>query len=207
MPIHDWKRVTEGTWHAFHLSWISEIQLALNGGILPNDYYAQAEQFAGPLGPDVLTLQTADAEGTDFSTNGTGHDGSNEPGGVAVATAPPRPKLTDEAEIGDYLFKRRTIAVRHSSDDRIIALLELVSPGNKQSRHAIRTFTDKAVEALYRGFHLVIVDLFPPTPRDPSGIHAAIWGEFSDTEFVMPANERTINSCCLLGRFAEACIR
>ena len=50
MPIHDWTRVTAGTWHAFHLSWIAEIQLALNGGILPEDYYAQAEQIAGPLG-------------------------------------------------------------------------------------------------------------------------------------------------------------
>src|SRR5437764_238087 len=66
MPIHDWTRVTAGTWHAFHLSWISEIQLVLNGGILPADYYALAEQIAGPLGPDVLTLQE-----TDPSPNGT----------------------------------------------------------------------------------------------------------------------------------------
>ncbi|MGZ3396124.1 MAG: DUF4058 family protein, partial [Isosphaeraceae bacterium] len=58
MPIHDWTRVTAGTWHAFHLSWIAEIQLTLNEGRLPPSYYVQAEQIAGPLGPDVLTLQT-----------------------------------------------------------------------------------------------------------------------------------------------------
>lgn len=28
MLIHDWTRVTARTWHAFHLSWIAEIQLA-----------------------------------------------------------------------------------------------------------------------------------------------------------------------------------
>ena len=51
MPIHDWTRVSAGTFHAFHLSWISEIQEALNSGLLPADYYAQAEQTGGPMGP------------------------------------------------------------------------------------------------------------------------------------------------------------
>ena len=60
MPIHDWTRVTAGTWHDFHLAWIAEIRNALNGGRLPPSYYAQAEQIAGPMGPDVLTLQTPD---------------------------------------------------------------------------------------------------------------------------------------------------
>lgn len=58
MPIHDWTRVTAGTWHDFHLAWIAEIRKELNGGRLPPSYYAQAEQIVGPLGPDVLTLQT-----------------------------------------------------------------------------------------------------------------------------------------------------
>ena len=58
MPIHDWTRVGVGTWHDFHLVWIAEIRNVLNDGLLPSDYYAQAEQIIGPLGPDVLTLQT-----------------------------------------------------------------------------------------------------------------------------------------------------
>ena len=37
---------------------------------------------------------------------------------------------------------------------------ELVSPGNKSSRRAIRSFVEKAVESLFRGFHLLIFD--PP---------------------------------------------
>lgn len=185
MPIHDWTRVTAGTWHAFHLSWIAEIQLALNGGLLPSDYYAQAEQIAGPLGPDVLTLQTPDISG-----NGSNPSSSTEgTGGLLVMTSPPRPKLIAEDEMNDYVLKRRTIIIRHASGDRIVALLEIVSPGNKAARHALRSFVEKAVEALYRGYHLLIVDLFPPGPRDPRGIHAAIWNEFADSDFAPPEAE------------------
>jgi len=185
MPIHDWTRVTAGTWHAFHLSWISEIQEALNDGRLPPDYYAQAEQIAGPLGPDVLTLQEPATP-----LNGT-HSRSAEvsAGGVATATAPPPMRHTMEAEMNDYVLKRRTIVIRHSSGDRIVALLEIVSPGNKSARHAIESFVEKAVEALYRGYHLLIIDLFPPGPRNPNGIHARIWGEFSDEPYHLSPDE------------------
>jgi hypothetical protein len=179
VPIHDWTRVSAGTWHAFHLSWIAELQLALNSGLLPEDYYAQAEQIAGPLGPDVLTLQMPD----DPSNGATGPRGT----GVALGTAPPRVLVTAEAEMDDYVLKRRTLVIRHASGDRIVALLEVVSPGNKSSRHALRTFIDKAVEALYRGFHLLVIDLFPPGRRDPHGIHGAIWNEISDDPFELPA--------------------
>jgi hypothetical protein len=183
MPIHDWTRVPAGTWHAFHLSWIAEIQEALNDGRMPPDYYAQAEQIAGPLGPDVLTLQEPDAPSNGHPAGVPGG------GGVAVATAPPRMRHTAEAEMNDYVLKRRTVVIRHSSGDRIVALLEIVSPGNKASRRAIESFVEKAAEALYRGFHLSVIDLFPPGPRDPHGIHAAIWAEFSDEPFEPPAGE------------------
>ena len=45
------------------------------------------------------------------------------------------------------------------------------------------------MEALYRGFHLLVVGLFPPTPRDLHGIHAAIWGEIGDELFALPSDE------------------
>jgi len=182
MPIHDWTRVSAGTWHAFHLSWTSEIQLALNDGLLPPDYYAQAEQIIGPLGPDVLTLQTAQPPANGHAGNGT----ATIPGTVAVATAPPRTRLTSVMDLADYTLKRRTIVVRHNSGDRIIALIELVSPGNKESRHALRTFVEKAAESLMRGYHLLIVDLFPPGPRDPDGIHGAICDEISNAGYTQP---------------------
>jgi hypothetical protein len=91
--------------------------------------------------------------------------------------------------MNDYVLKRRTIVIRHTSGDRIVALLEIVSPGNKSARHALRSFVEKAVEALYRDYHLLIIDLFPPGPRDPQGIHGAIWSEFSDALFEQPPDE------------------
>lgn len=182
MPIHDWTRVPAGIWHDFHLGWIAEIRNALNGGILPTDYYALAEQIAGPLGPDVLTLQESSP-----APDGASAPGAN--GAVAVSAAPPRMRVSAEAEMDDYILKRRTLIIRHASDDRMVALLEIVSPGNKASRHALRSFRDKAVEALYRGYHLLLVDLFPPGPRDPSGIHGVVWAELCDTPFQLPVGE------------------
>jgi hypothetical protein len=182
MPIHDWTRVSAGTFHDFHLAWIAELRNNLNGGVLPPSYYAQAEQIVGPLGPDVLTLQA-----NDYPPAANGAAPQPTPTGVAVA--PPRARVMASAEMDDYVLKRRTVVIRHSSNDRIVALVEIVSPGNKSSRHALRSFVEKAVEALYRGFHLLVVDLFPPTPRDPQGIHAAIWGEISDEPFALPPDE------------------
>jgi len=135
MPIHDWTRVTAGTWHAFHLGWIAEIQQSLNGGLLPPEYYALAEQIAGPLGPDVLALHVPN--NSDPATNGKHFDSSG--GGIAVATAAPPMRITAEAEMNDYVLKRRTIVIRHSSGDDIVALLEIVFPGNKGATNARRT--------------------------------------------------------------------
>lgn len=180
MPIHDWTRVTAGIWHDFHLAWIAEIRNVLNDGLLPRDYYALAEQIAGPLGPDVLTLQEVQSKPADAGASS---------GATATALPPPRMRISAEAEMDDYVLKRRTLVIRHAGGDRIVALLEMVSPGNKSARHALRAFVEKAVEALYRGYHLMIIDLFPPGPRDPHGIHAAIWGEFSDDAAPLPPQE------------------
>ena len=56
MPVHDWTKVEAGIFHSFHVGWIPEIQKALNGGLLPEGYYALIEQHAGKSIPDVLTL-------------------------------------------------------------------------------------------------------------------------------------------------------
>jgi len=56
MPVHEWTRVTAGTFHHFHNAWITELCNALNGGLLPEDYYALGEQRSGDVSPDVLTL-------------------------------------------------------------------------------------------------------------------------------------------------------
>jgi hypothetical protein len=70
MPAHDWTRVDPGIFPAFHHSWIEEIARALNRGLLPEDYYALPEQYAGGFGPDVLTLQGTPSSDEDEDAGG-----------------------------------------------------------------------------------------------------------------------------------------
>lgn len=39
----------------------------------------------------------------------------------------------------------------------------------------LRAFVEKAAAALQAGYHLLILDLWPPGSFDPAGIHGAIW--------------------------------
>jgi hypothetical protein len=82
----------------------------------------------------------------------------------------------------------RAVVVRHTSNHEVIALIELVSPGNKASRATLSSFARKAQEALEAGIHLLIVDVFPPGPRDPHGIHRVIWEEGREGDFALPAD-------------------
>jgi hypothetical protein len=186
MPVHDWTRVTPGIFHGFHHRWISSISDFLNEKLLPPSFYALPEQIAGGLGPDVLTLESKFPSNGNHSGNGLASPGIAKQAGVALATSPPKVRFTAAAEPDMYAAKAKAIAIRHASDDRVVAVLEIVSPGNKSNRHGVRTFVEKAVEFLKAGIHLLIVDLFPPTPRDPRGLPAAVWTEIMDHQFSAP---------------------
>lgn len=186
MPVHDWTRASAGTLHDFHTAWITELRKALNRGLLPSGYYALAEQVAGDIGPDVLTLES---RGTPDS-NGHSDDSpldSDDDGGVAVAVAPPRVRVTAEVrEIHINAIRRRRLVIRHASGDRVVAFLEIVSPGNKDGARLLNSFLDKAVAALVGGYHLLVIDLFPPGPHDPNGIHGAIWDSIDGPGYQAP---------------------
>ncbi len=181
MAIHDWTRVDAGIFHHFHHGWIEEISRGLNAGRLPDDYYALAEQFAGGFGPDVPTLQDTSAPKDDAATATSGR--------VALLTAP-KVQVTGETDMAFYRRKQSTIVIRHVSGDRIVAMIEVVSPGNKVSRNPLRAFVDKAAQLLDRGIHLLILDLLPPGRRDPQGIHGVIWEAIAGAEYTMPADRR-----------------
>src|SRR4051812_48445648 len=104
MPMHDWTRVEAGGYHHFHHEWIFEISRTPNRGRLPPDPYAMAEQQAAGFGPDVLTLQDVD---DDSAT---------------------RPKTTPHPQTPAEFHRRKksSIAVRHVSGDRIVAMIEIV---------------------------------------------------------------------------------
>jgi hypothetical protein len=166
MPIHDWTRMLTGDFHHFHARWIQAIADALNSGGLPPEYMALSEQVAGGPIPDVVTLKSA------------ARPPKGEPGGLAVATAPPTARLVDHIERAVYRRKKDRVVIRHGRG-KVVAIIELVSPGNKDSRDAIRAFVDKAHDILAQRVSLLVVDLFPPTRRDPQGIHKAIWDSYA----------------------------
>jgi hypothetical protein len=179
MPVHDWTRVEAGIFHDFHHAWIEEIKRALNSGLLPPDYYAMAEQHAAGFGPDVLTLQSHREVGDEASSS---HHGGN--GGLLLA--PPRQPITAETEMEFYRRKQNSVVVRHVSGDEIIAVVEVVFPGNKSGRNALRSFIEKAARFLDEGVHLLVLDLLPPGSRDPQGIHGEIWEEIAGQEYPLP---------------------
>lgn len=172
MPVHDWTRVSAGTFHDFHSVWIAFLRTTLNQGILPSPFYALAEQVAGDIGPDVLTLHSESGNGQSPFDSGSE---SLAQGVVAVEKAPPRVQYSLKTEKELYAEKQKHLTIRHSSNDRIIALIEIISPGNKDTLVHFRKFMDKAQEALKQGIHLLLIDLFPPTARDPHRIHGEIW--------------------------------
>jgi hypothetical protein len=175
MPVHDWTRVDAGLFNAFHQQWISFLSSALNSGVLPPDYFALPEQYIqGPI-PDVLTLKLSPG------TEGDGHSA----GGVAVATAPPRARLVRRSEAEAYAGKANRITVRHRHG-QVVAVIEIVSPGNKASRADFRAFVEKSADLILQCIHLLVIDLFPPSKRDPQGIPKAIWDEIQESDLELP---------------------
>lgn len=133
MPVHDWTRVDAGIFHDFHTVWVGQLRTALNEGLLPEGYYALAEQHA----------------------------------------------------------RRRSLAIRHISGHRLIALVEIVSAANKDRPQHVDEFAANAVSALDAGVHLLLFDLFPPGRHDSGGMHGVIRQRLDDSEetYDLPAQE------------------
>ena len=106
-----------------------------------------------------------------------------------MAPSLPAPALVRQAEDRIYVRKADRIAVRHRHG-QVVAVVEIVSPGNKASTNELRTFVEKSSDLIVQGVHLLVIDLFPPSKRDPQGIHKAIWDEFVEEDFELPADKR-----------------
>ncbi len=136
MPVHDWTKGDAGIFHDFHCAWIIHLKEALNEGLLPDGFYAMAEQHAHDRIPDVLTLRAPEKDRSLRLPEGDR--------GVALADAPPRVshKMVADSAFA-YHTRRRTLTIRHVSDHRIVALLEIVSPGNKDRASCVEDFAQK----------------------------------------------------------------
>jgi hypothetical protein len=97
------------------------------------------------------------------------------------------PGLQAEEEL--YRLNKSSIAVRHMSGDRLVAMIEIASPGNKANCHAFRAFVDKACELLGFRIHLLLIDPFPRGRNDPNGIHGVIWEAVEEKPLLLPADK------------------
>jgi hypothetical protein len=68
-------------------------------------------------------------------------------------------------------------------------LVELASPGNKNAAHRFFDIIDKVCQFLDERIHLLMLDPFPPTSRDPNGLHDAIWRVHCGQGFEPPADK------------------
>ena len=103
--------------------------------------------------------------------------------------AQPRVRIMAETDLEFYRRKQNIVAVRYASGDDLVAVVEVVSKGNKSGRKAFDDFVRKAAEFLSRGVHLLILDFQPPTARDLQGIHGAIWDEVAGQEYTRPVDK------------------
>ncbi len=185
MPLHDWTRVPAGLFHHFHQDWSIEIARALNRGQLPPGVSALVEQRSGPLETDVLAIEGRD----DRAAVGTDDAGGVATQAVAARTqAPPSAQIIRRSTKELYAARANRVVLKHHLG-RIIAVIEIVSPGNKNSRVAVRDFVEQTMEFLKAGVHVLVIDLFPPSPRDPVGIHKVIWDEIEEEDFSFPAGK------------------
>jgi hypothetical protein len=174
--MHDWQRVPPTIYHHFHQQWTISICNALNAGLLPPGYSALVEQYSSGLYPDVLAL----------------HRPNPKPAkSLATATALelPRTRMVVQPREGRFHERANRVVIRHHLDE-VVCAIEVVSPGNKAGKIAVREFVSKAVDFLRRGINLLIIDLFPPGAQDPQTLHKLIWDQFDEgVAFELPADE------------------
>ncbi len=95
MPIHDWTRVSAGIFHDFHQGWTIEIRNTLNSGVLPDGYYAMADQRVSGPEPDIVALRLR---------------GPDADGGLVVAETPPRIQRAARVETEAALYAQKPTA-------------------------------------------------------------------------------------------------
>ncbi|CAN5182879.1 hypothetical protein BH10PLA2_BH10PLA2_03680 [soil metagenome] len=178
MPMHDWSRIPSGLFHDFHQTWTIQIKMALNSGILPKGISALVEQRGGRWESDDLATKHNYRLGEEI-------------GGAASVAAAPVVQFMGRTSKQVYATRANRVVVKHRLG-QTVAVLEIVSPDNKDSRAALRDFVEKMIDFLRAGIHVLVVDLFPPTPRDPFGLHKIIWDEIEERDFAFPGKKNRI---------------
>lgn len=149
-------------WQSFHSRWTIAVMDSLNRR-LPERFLAEATIHLGrKVEADVVEFDRDEDTAAPARSPGNGTaGGAGGGGGAAVAVepvvyAPPVPALSmpvefhDAVEVKVYDFQR---------DRRVVAVVELVSPSNKDRPDERETFALKSLGYLKSGIGLVVVDI------------------------------------------------
>jgi hypothetical protein len=142
MPLHDWSE-TPG-WEGVHLLWMTELVRHLKDRLPPGfrAYLGAAPALtigAPPSRPDAFVRTHAATQGQAAPVKNSAVVAPDEE--IAVATLDPDPALHVER------------------DGRLVAAVELVSPRNKDRPVARAAYTNRYLNYLFGGVHLLLVDV------------------------------------------------
>jgi hypothetical protein len=137
-------------WESFHSNWATRIADGI-AAVLPPDFQVEEHTHAGP----GFEIDVATYEGSAPPQDGA-------PAGVALATravptyAPPVPDGILPAAFPDTFEVRVFSTVAGLT---LVAVIELVSPGNKDRAAERRAFVAKCASFLAQGVSLIVVDI------------------------------------------------
>ncbi len=141
---------TERRWESFHSSWATRLADALTERWLPPNYIAEEHAHLGPsVEIDVATFE-GEATTAEVKENG------------GVATAGPKvwtPPVADGdfAAVFPETFEVRVLCT--DTGPKLVAAIELISPGNKDRASERKAFAIKCASYLYQGISVIIVDI------------------------------------------------
>jgi hypothetical protein len=140
----------ERRWESFHSSWATKLADALTEHWLPPNYVAEEHAH---LGPSIeIDVGTFEREGS-----ATGEEGS---GAVAAADTKVWAPLAADgvlAAVFPDTFEVRVLSM--DTGPKLVAAIELISPGNKDRLAERRAFATKCASYLYQGISVIIVDI------------------------------------------------
>ncbi len=156
MPLRDHFRPPlspHHSWEAVHGHWPSTIVNRLNAK-LPSGFFAEPRVHLGTAFEiDVATFEGAATES--WSQRLAGGNG-----GVATAVwSPPEPTVLVEGELPTPSEYEVLVYEPSDWERRLVAAIELVSPGNKDRIESRRAFVYKCESLLQKGVSVAIVDI------------------------------------------------
>lgn len=153
MPLRDHFRPPvslRASWDAFHGMWPAGIVRYLRTHLPPGYVAAPTTHPGSQIEFDVAAFENDDAPRL------RGADGE---GGVAVATwAPPTPTIAVETDVPDY--DEYSVRIYDAERGRqLVAVIELLSPGNKDRPEKRNAFVGKCAALMQKGVAVSIVDV------------------------------------------------